>query len=422
MSLKSNLSGSWTPTVNSIKVKSGGVWKRAGRIHVKKSGVWETVDSVAPPTPQDYVTGGLAGIGANVDNWSSVWLQWFEPADGGAVDHYVVTPKRWNSTGTSVVETYSSFDVDPNQYRGTEGAGASSNGPAGTTWVQANWAVPQDDTRYSFDIKAVGVDGQESGVLTHRWKVGRPETGYSSDVYKYNTSTTKRVYERLTDSNFTAQSFGGGDRPSNPISNILSSNSQAYLANTLYGEQVVAGSGDVAYRYYNTPAYNHDVVIYNQNWRGLVTKVYLSFYAEGRAASGIGYLVHNSKTDVYLDGHRRSDNARLNLSGTQTTQYAENLLIANKDQQATGNLSVAWTKTFGFNAYSNSQLATNGTSYDSYDTIILAWRNTVPWLYSIFGASYYAPTVTNVYMDYYPYEKVGTQYTVTQTYIANSEW
>ena len=140
--------GTWKTLTKPIRVREDEEWKVSGSEHVLQGGSWDRLRTTPPDTPS------FDAIASNSpDSYSNINVTWTPASTGGAVAGYELTKKNYDSQG-GLLSTETPIVVDKDT----------------TTY---NFPVTKD-SKYSFDVKALGVNNSESNTTTYKLQVGHP--------------------------------------------------------------------------------------------------------------------------------------------------------------------------------------------------------------------------------------------------------
>lgn len=413
-----------------VSVRKDGEWIRAGAIKRRLSNSWDG-ENILPPTAPIYYD--PMGISANASQdtgsgsyFDDVWIQWEIPNTGGAVKHYRVTPKKWTPDGSAVQTVYSDVLVDRwgdpanDQYLIEDG---------GTEYLQFKYPT-EENTRYSFDVRAVAYDDTESSATTIKYKSGRPKITETYPIYGWSGPISGAYH---SPSLWYQSYFSGGWSTSweaagyndnsgavyagYPPSYAVDADTNSKFISKIYRTTADNGNTESTGSYYfNFPS---AFTGYLHVWSGTDFRI-------RRTQIGV-YTQYNwtywapPDTRVFING-----STQINLytkpygnwggSGRSGSDY----LGARKGDVPNPN----WV--YQTNQVGHIQLDWQGQDFyllpsqGGDDGLSLGFLTKyIPWIGSLGG---WAPAVKWIWIDYQLWQQTGTGTSTVQTYIANNTW
>jgi hypothetical protein len=152
-------SGTWDEVVEStdrlwVKLDTyvTPTWKQLGKVWTLVGGVWKELAAFSPDEP---TLNNIVSLPENNGIYNQITVTWSQPDTGGPVVTYSVKQFSYDTSGeneTLVTEKVWNF---------------------GDTYEFVFDSIP--DTKYSFEIYAIGVSGLQSSVDSQNYQTGHPQ-------------------------------------------------------------------------------------------------------------------------------------------------------------------------------------------------------------------------------------------------------
>lgn len=404
---------------DTVRVNVGGEWKRVSSIQIKDGSDFESAIDFLPANIS-YID-DIEDFNNNATSYTSFTVKWKELDYRAPVDHYVI--KLYTHSGPSTVVT-----DPPEQEHVLDAHGPARTTEGGSDYLTFQFTDLVKDQKYSIRVTPVspaGVEGTEQNLY---WQTGHPAVYTPTPYSRYNLNNKRTSVQvrgdGTSDGGLNWAYSADSDNATYPISNAFSNTSNVWISGT--SKSTALNANAYGYSYWKAASSMSTGVTFRPlSAYRLVTRILFRIYGQVSASSPeFGWDIWDSATTVgfYRDPHGAVGWTQ--VGSAQAKPAAEAAWIASNAQYTNYPISFdfVWTGNWAVSPYNVDLKDTNGTTHDAnYQFRMTQSGVTIPFVGGIYGGQHRA-TLSRVYIDYAPYEEVGSTDVLTTPQQDGFEW